>query len=110
MGFVSWSNLSNPQVALKFTAPGKRMYIELKHMLFFIPQPQDCDFLNTMKIREGSNHLGYVTNLYFRHQHNDHWQFTGVLGYFNPGDLEPINFKEPENAFWMALQVQFTLN
>jgi hypothetical protein len=110
MGFGSWSNLSNPQASLKFTAPGKRMYIELKHMLFFIPQPQDCDFLNTMKISEGSNHLGNETNLYFRHQHNDHWQFTGVLGYFNPGDLEPINFKEPEDAFWMALQVQFTLN
>ncbi len=110
MGLVSWSNLSNPQFSVRFTAPGKRMFVELKHLLFYIPEPEDCDFLNTMKIKEGSHHLGNETNLYLRHQHNEHWQFTGVLGYFNPGDLEQINFKNPENAFWMGLQVQYNLN
>ena len=110
MGFVSWSNLSNPQFSLKLNSPGKRMYVELKHMLFYIPEPENCIFLNTMKLKNGNNHLGNETNLYFRHQHDKHWQLTGILGYFRPGDIEQISFKEPENAFWMALQIQYSLN
>ena len=110
MGIESWTNLSNPLISLKLNPPGNRMLIEMKYNVFFVPEPDDCLILNTMKIKEGSNHLGNEADLYLRYQHNKRWQFTGVMGHFKPGDLEQINFKDPENAFWMALQVQYTLN
>ena len=86
------------------------MLIEMKYSRFYIPEPDNYLILNTMKIKEGSHHLGDETDLNVRYQYNNRWQFTGILSYFNPGDLEKINFKDPENAFWMGLQVQFTLN
>ena len=110
MGIASWSNLSNPQIVIKFTPSRTRMLIEVKYSSFYIPEPDNCLILNTMKINEGSHHLGNEADLNVRYLYKDQWQFTGILSYFNPGDIEKINFKEPENAFWMGLQVQFTLN
>jgi hypothetical protein len=63
-----------------------------------------------MKIISGEHHLGNESNIIIRYQHRKHWQFTGAFGYFNPGDLQQINSKDPKDAFWLGLQVLFTLN
>lgn len=110
MGIITWTNLSNPQVSLKLKPDKNRMLVEVKYYVYLIPEPDDFLILNTMKIKKGSNHLGNETDLFLRYQYNNRWQFTGVLGHFKPGDLEQINFRDPEPAFWMGLQVQFTLN
>ena len=63
-----------------------------------------------MKIKDDSHHLGDEADVLLRYQHNNHWQFTSILGYFTPGDLEQINLKMPKNALWFSIQVMFTLN
>lgn len=86
------------------------MWIELKYNRFYIPVPDDVTILNTMKIINGKHHLGNETDIFIRYQPFKKWQFTGVLGYFNPGDLEQINSKTPKDALWFSFQVLFTLN
>ncbi len=110
MGIISWTNLSNPQISLKLKTAGNRMLAELKYHFFFIPEPENYAVLNTMRIKKGRHHLGNEADLFLRYQYNKRWQFTGVLGHFKPGDLEQINYRDPEPAFWMGLQVQFSLN
>jgi hypothetical protein len=63
-----------------------------------------------MIIQSGEHHLGDETDIFLRYQPFKKWQFTGAIGWFNPGDLEQINYEEPENALWMALQVLFNVN
>ncbi len=110
MCIASWSNLSNPAMVLEFSPYRNKLWIEMKYNRFYIPEPDDCLILNTMKIMEGSHHLGDEADIYMRYQHNDRWQFIGILSRFNPGDLEQINYKAPEDSFWFGIQVLFTLN
>ena len=110
MGIASWSNLSYPQIIIKFYPAREKMLIEMKYSRIYLPEPDNCLILNTMKIKEGSHHLGDETDLNLRYNYNDHWQFAGIFCHFNPGDLEKINFKDPADAFWMGLQLQYTLN
>ena len=86
------------------------MWVEMKYNRSYIPVPDDVTILNTMKILSGKNHLGDETDIFVRYQPFKKWSFTGAIGWFNPGDLEQINFKDPENAFWMAFQILFALN
>ena len=110
MNIVQWSNLSNPEIVLELSPFKNKMFIELKYNRFSIPVPEDVKILNTMKIKTGKHHLGDETDLFLRYQPFKKWQFTGAIGWFNPGDLEQINYEEPEDAFWMALQILFYLN
>jgi len=109
MNIVSWSNISKPEVVLEFRPSGNRTWIEMKYSLNYIPDPDGCEILNTMKLIAGKHHLGNETDILIRYQPTDRWQFTGILGYFSPGDIEPINYKTPETATWIAFQVLFDL-
>ena len=110
MNIVSWSNLSDPEIVLELFPFEKRMWIELKYNRFYIPIPDDVTILNTMKIISGKHHLGDEADIFVRYQPFRHWQFTGAFGYFNPGDIEQINFKDPEDALLIAFQIIFSLN
>jgi len=110
MNIVQWSNLSDPEIVLELFPLKKKMWVEMKYNRFYIPVPDDVTVLNTMKIIEGKHHLGDETDIFIRYQPFKKWQFTGVFGYFKPGDLEEINFKDPKDSFWIAFQVLFNLN
>ena len=110
MNIVSWSNLHNPEIVLELYPVGKKMWVEMKYNRFYIPAPDDVVILNTMKIKNGSHHLGDETDIFIRYQAFKQWQFTGAIGYFSPGDIEQINFKDPKDAFWLGLQILFILN
>lgn len=110
MNIVQWSNLSNPEIVMELNPLNNKLWLELKYNRFSIPVPDDITFLNTMKIQSGRHHLGNETDLFIRYQPFKKWQFTGSVGYFTPGDLEQINYEDPDNSFWMAFQVLFTLN
>jgi hypothetical protein len=86
------------------------MWVEMKYNCFYIPVADDVTILNTMKMISGKHHLGAETDIFVRYQPFKKWQFTGAIGWFNPGDLERINFEKPKDTFWMALQVLFSLN
>jgi len=108
MNIVQWSNLSNPEIVLELNPLKGKMWIEIKYNRFSIPVPDDVTTLGTMKIQPGKHHLGDEADLFIRYQPFKKWQFTGVFGYFHPGDLEQINFANPKDSFWTALQVLFT--
>jgi len=110
MNIVSWSNLNDPEVVLELYPVGRKMWVEMKYNRFYIPAPDDVIILNTMKVKEGSNYLGDETDIFIRYQAFKQWQFTGAIGYFNSGDLEQINFKDPKDALWFGLQILFILN
>jgi len=110
MPIASWSNLSNPEIMLVLSPPGNKLQVEMKYNRFYIPVPNECLILNTMKVKDDSHHLGDEADVLLRYQHNNHWQFTSILGYFTPGDLEQINLKLPKDALWFSIQVMFTLN
>lgn len=110
MNLVQWSNLSDPELVMELNPLKNKMWIELKYNRFNIPVPDDVTILNTMKTLNGKHHLGDETDIFVRYQAFKQWQFTGAIGYFNPGDLEQINFKDPKDAFWFGLQILFTLN
>lgn len=110
MNIVSWSNLHNPEIVLELYPVGKKMWVEMKYNRFYIPAPDDVIILNTMKVKEGSHHLGVEADIFIRYQAFKQWQFTGAVGYFSPGDIEQINFKDPEDALWIAFQIIFSLN
>jgi hypothetical protein len=109
MNIISWSNISKPEIVIEFKPSGNRTWIEMKYNLIYIPEPDDCQILNTMKLIAGKHHLGNETDILIRYQPSDKWQFTGILGYFSPGDIEPINNKNPETASWVAFQILFDL-
>jgi hypothetical protein len=109
MNIVLWTNLNNPEVVLELYPVGKKMWVEMKYNRFYIPAPDDVIILNTMKIKDGSHHLGDETDIFVRYQPFKHWQFTCALGYFIPGQLSPINYKPAKDAGWFAFQVLFTL-
>ena len=110
MNIVQWSNLSDPEIVLELYPVGKKMWIEIKYNRFYIPVPDDAIVLNTMRLKGGSHHLGNETNIFIRYQAHRHWQFTGSLGYFTPGDIKKINNNDPVNAYWLAVQVLLSLN
>jgi hypothetical protein len=110
MNIVQWSNLSDPEVVLELNPFKNKMWIEVKYNRFSIPVPDDVIILNTMIIQTGKNHLGDEADIFIRYQPFKRWQFTGAFSYFKPGDLEQINDKYPQNAYWFGIQVLFTLN
>ena len=110
MNIVQWSNLSDPEIVLELFPFEKKMWIEVKYNRFNIPVPDDVTFLNTMKIISGKHHLGDEADIFVRYQPFKHWQFTGTFGYFNPRDIEQINFKAPKDSFWFSFQVLLSLN
>lgn len=109
MNIVQWSNLSDPEIVLEIFPLKRKMWVEMKYNRFYIPVPDDVTILNTMKILNGKNHLGDETDIFVRYQPDKKWQFTGALGWFNPADLEQINYEPPKDAFWIALQVLFNI-
>jgi hypothetical protein len=108
MNIVSWSNLDDREIVLELN-PRKDWWVEIKNNWYFIPVPDDVVLLNAMKLLPGKNYLGREFNIFSRHTLNRHWQLVAAFGIFVPGDLEPINNKQPENAIWLAFQVQYTL-
>lgn len=110
MNIVQWSNLSDPEIVLELNPFKNKMWVEVKYNRFNIPVPDDVTLLGTMKIQTGKHHLGDEANIFVRYQPFRKCQFTGVLGWFKPGDLEQINNEDPEDAFWVGLQVLFSLN
>jgi len=107
MNIVQWSNLSDPEIVLELNPFKNKTWIEIKYNRFYIPVPDDVSNLNTMKLIPGKHLLGDETDLFVRYQPLKRWQFTGVVGHFNPGDIEQINSRHPDDAFWMAVQVLF---
>ncbi|MCK7519967.1 MAG: alginate export family protein [Ignavibacteriales bacterium] len=85
------------------------MWMEMKYNRFFIPETEDFKLLNTMKLQSGKNHLGDEFDLFIRYQVNKHWQLTGALGKFIPGDLMPINNQPAKRATWFSIQVLYSI-
>lgn len=110
MNIVQWSNISDPEIVLELNPFKNKMWIELKHNCFSIPVPEDVTILGTMKIQDGKHHLGNETNIFIRYQPSMKWQFTGAAGWFNPGYIGQVNFKDPEDAFWSAVQLLVSFN
>jgi len=108
MNITTWSNLNDPEIVLELF-PVKRMWIEIKYNWFFIPVPDDVVLLNTMKLEPGTHHLGNELDVFTRYDITSHWQLTGAFGWFQPGDLKPINSQPAKAATWFALQVLFIL-
>ena len=109
MSIVTWSNISKPGFIIELSPLLEKMWIQMKYNSFYIPEPEECLILNTMKIIKGKHHLGDEADIYISYQPSDAWQFTGVMGYFNPGDIEDINLRTPGDAFLFSLQILFTL-
>ena len=109
MNITTWSNLDDREIVLELF-PVKGMWVEIKYNRFYIPAPDDVTLLNTMKLKVGKNHFGVEFDAFIRYQVLKHWQLTGAFGYFTPGDLQPINFKNPKDSYWVAFQILFTLN
>ena len=108
MNITTWSNLDDRELVLELF-PVKNMWVEIKYNRFYMPSPDDVTLLNTMKLKVGKNHFGDEFDTFIRYQAFNQWQFTGAFGYFTPGDLQQINFKDPKDSFWFAFQVLFTL-
>ncbi|NSW95060.1 MAG: alginate export family protein [Bacteroidales bacterium] len=110
MNILQWSNLSDPEVVLELSPFKNKMWIEVKYNRFSVPVPDDVTILGTMKIIDGKHHLGDEADIFIRYQPLKNWQFTGLFGYFHPGDLEQINLGNPKEASMIALQILFTLD
>ncbi|MFA5974189.1 MAG: alginate export family protein [Lentimicrobiaceae bacterium] len=108
MNITTWSNLDDREIALELF-PVKKMWVEIKYNLFYIPVPDDFTLLNTMKLESGKNHLGDEFDIFIRYQVLKHFQLTGAFGYFNPGELQPINNSPPKPSTWFSTQILFTL-
>jgi len=109
MSIAHWSNISFPEFALELSPLRENMQIEIKYSRFRIPETEDCLMINTMKLKEGKNFLGDELDIFVRYQPSGRWQYTGIVGYFNPGDLENINSRPPKDALCLTFQVLFTL-
>ncbi len=110
MNIIGWSNISKPEFLFELMPAGDKTWIELKYNFLFIPAPEDCSIMSTMNLKEGKHHLGNEADILIRYQPSKRWQFIGILGYFDPGDITDINSHKPENAYYMALQAMFSLN
>jgi hypothetical protein len=108
MNITTWTNLDDREIVLELF-PVKNMWVEMKYNLFYIPVPDDVTLLNTMKLESGKNHLGNEFDIFIRYQVVKHWQLTGAFGYFNPGDLQPINNAPPKPSTWFSAQILFTI-
>jgi hypothetical protein len=107
MNITTWSDLDDREIVLELF-PVKNMWVELKYNRFYIPVPDDVTLLNTMKLESGKHHLGDEYDAIIRYQVLKHWQLTGALGYFIPGDILPINNKPAKKTEWFSMQVLFT--
>jgi len=108
MNITTWSNLSDPEIVLELF-PVKGMWTEIKYNWFFIPASADAVLLNTMKLQTGKHHLGNELDIFVRYDINRHWQVTGAFGWFQPGELVPINNNPAKASTWFALQGIFAL-
>jgi hypothetical protein len=108
MNITTWSNLDDREIVLELF-PVKNMWVEMKYNMFYIPVPEDVILLNTMKLESGKHHFGDEFDIFIRYQVLKHWQLTGAFGYFNPGDLMPINNGLPKPSTWFAIQILLTL-
>jgi hypothetical protein len=89
--------------------PKKEYWIEIKYNLFYVPVPDDFVLLKNLKLVSGRKHLGDEFDIFARFKVKKHWEFTGLFGYFIPGDVQPINDHKAKNAAMFGLQVLFTL-
>lgn len=110
MNIVQWSNLNDPEIVLELNPIKSKMWIEIKYNRFYIPAPDGVTILNTIKIQSGKHHFGDEADIFIRYEPFEHWQFSIASGYFKPGDIEQINFKDPEDALWIGFQIIFSLN
>lgn len=108
MNIVQWSNLDDREIVIELI-PVKKMWVEIKHNWYIIPEPEDVKLLNTMVLQDGKHHLGNEFNIFIRWQAAKHWQFTGASGYFWAKDIKEINNQPAKNSSWFALQVLFTV-
>lgn len=108
MNITTWANLDDREIVLELF-PVKDMWVEMKYNAFYIPVPDDLTLLNTMKLENGKHHLGNEFDIFIRYQVLKHWQLTGAFGYFNPGDLMPINNSPTKPSIWFSAQMLFTL-
>ena len=108
MNITTWTNLDDREIVLELL-PVKNMWIEMKYNLFYIPVPGDITLLNTIKLASGKHHLGNEFDIFIRYQVLKHYQLTGAFGYFNTGDLQPINNSPPKPSTWFSTQILITL-
>lgn len=107
MNIVSWTNLDDREIVLELF-PIPNLWFEVKYNDFYIPEPDNYTIMGTIKLKEGSKHLGSELNLFSKYSFKS-WQFSLVLGYFFAGDIMPINNHPVNNAFHIGTQVLFNL-
>lgn len=108
MNITTWTNLDDREIVLELF-PLKELWVEMKYNIFFIPVSDDVKLLNTMVLEDGKHHFGNEFDIFIRYQVLKHWQLTGAFGYFNPGDLMPINNSPPKPSSWFSIQIFFSL-
>lgn len=108
MNIVTWSNLDDREVVLELF-PTRQFWIEIKYNDFYVPVPEGNTLLGTLKLKEGSKHLGSEFNIFSRYNLNKNWQFTFVVGYFFVGEVLPIDNQPAKDAYYIGTQVLFNI-
>ncbi len=109
MNIVQWSNLDDRELVLELN-PLQNLWIETKVNLFYIPEPDSFRALANLILQENRNYLGYEFNIFSRYSYDKNWEFVGVLGYFEPGDIKPIQNKTPKSSFTLGIQILYKNN
>ncbi|MBA7518786.1 hypothetical protein ES705_10859 [subsurface metagenome] len=109
MNIVRWTNLDNREIVLELY-PVKNLWIEVKYNQFYIPRPDDVVLQGTMTLLPGKKHLGDELDIFAKYNYFKCWQFVLAFGYFMHKDIQMINSKTPENAYWIACQVLYSFD
>jgi len=106
MNLVTWSNLSDFEIALELF-PIEKMWIELKYNYLSIPNPENFSVGKNLTLLPGHHHLGDEINFWIEYKTVSNVSFVFVGGYFIPADVQTINDNHHQEASWIALQITY---
>jgi len=109
MNLVKWSNLDDREIVFEVFKQ-KSLWVEIKYNQFRIPSPETAVINGTLKLKPGSNYLGSEFDIYTKYNWKDFLQFVLAFGYFNPGDVQPINNKIPDPALMFSFQLLYNFS
>ncbi len=109
MNIVRWNNLSDYELALELF-PMEKMWIELKYNYLSVPDTETFSFSKNLILKPDCHHLGDELDIWIGYNNISNFSFAVVGGYFIPGEVRTINDKKAENAFWLALQLNYEID